>query len=479
MRPLRRPVRRPPLRRFAAAPLAMPLVVLPLLAAAAAAHAGLPPFEPLGDLPGGPFHSYATNVSADGSTVVGRSASSDAPNSYEAFRWTVATGMEGLGDLGTAFVDSRAEAVSADGSVVTGEGTPDVGDPRPFRWTQGTGLVALADSSGQMTRGHGFDISDDGSVIVGVGSSPGPNQAFRWTAATGMVGLGWLPAAFQDSFAFGTSGDGGVVCGISFSGPGADVETFRWTAATQMVGMGDVPGGLFYAIAWDVSGDGVTICGAARASSTTDELFVWTEAGGFVLPDPGHGASSSSSGEAVSADGSVVVGYGPGGAMIWDEVHGMRTLADVLGGLGVDLTGWQLGAASGVSADGRTICGNGLNPDGDQEAWIARLPESTASPVPSPRPGRAVLTAAGPNPFPERTAFRLALPRGGAHVHAVVHGIDGAALRVLADDVLPPGPNVIRWDGRTERGVPVAGGVYLLRVDAGAQRFVRKLVLLR
>ncbi|MBZ0268077.1 hypothetical protein K8I85_07970, partial [bacterium] len=419
------------------------------------------------------------NVSADGSTVVGRSASTDAPSSYEAFRWTKAGGMEGLGDLGTAFVDSWAQAVSADGSVVAGEGTPDSGVSLPFRWTEGTGLVALVDSSGRMTRGQAFDISDDGSVIVGVGSSPGPNQGFRWTATTGMVGLGWLPAAFQDSFAFGTSGDGGVVCGISFSGPGSDVETFRWTAATGLVGMGDVPGGIFYAIAWDVSADGSTICGAARTSFGNDEIFVWTEAGGFVLPDATHGASGGSSGEAVSADGSVVVGYGPGGPMIRDSAHGMRRLDDLLAGLGVDLTGWQLGVASGVSADGRTICGNGMNPDGHQEAWIARLPEATASPAPAPQLGRAVLAAAGPNPFPARTAFRLALPPGGARVRATVHGIDGSTHRVLVDDVLPSGTNVIGWDGRSDRGTPVAGGVYLLRINAGAQRFVRKLVLLR
>lgn len=446
---------------------------------AAAARAGLPLFEGLGDLPGGAFYSYAYSLSADGSTVVGRSVSTDTPSSHEAFRWTAQAGITGLGDLGAAFMDSDAQAVSADGSVVAGEATPDAGPGVAYRWTEATGLVALADSSGQMARSQAFAISDDGAVIVGVGSQPGPNQGFRWTAPAGMTGLGWLPADIQDSFAFGTSGNGGVVCGISFSGDSFGVETFRWTPAAGLVGMGDVPGGVFYAIAWDVSADGGTICGAARTSFGNDELFVWTEAGGFTLPDAEHGASSGSSGEAVSADGSVVVGYGLGGAVMWDAAHGLRRIDDVLDDLGADLSGWELHNASGVSADGRTIAGNGRNPAGDLEAWIARLPAPTAIPEGTSLAGRATLTAAGPNPFPAGTAFRLALPPGGARVRAAILRVDGALVRVLADGALPAGPHEIRWDGAGPGGTPAAAGVYFLRVEAGPERFVRKLVPVR
>jgi hypothetical protein len=41
---------------------------------------------------------------------------------------------------------------------------------------------------------------------------------------------------------------------------------------------------------------------------------------------------------------------------------------------GLDLTGWTLDAAYGVSADGRTIVGYGSGPDG-AEAWMAVIPE--------------------------------------------------------------------------------------------------------
>jgi hypothetical protein len=68
-----------------------------------------------------------------------------------------------------------------------------------------------------------------------------------------------------------------------------------------------------------------------------------------------------------------------------DAIHGMRRLQDVLTANGAELTGWILGDALGISADGRTIVGVGTNPDGELEAWLAIIRE----------PGTAILLAAG------------------------------------------------------------------------------------
>ena len=40
---------------------------------------------------------------------------------------------------------------------------------------------------------------------------------------------------------------------------------------------------------------------------------------------------------------------------------------------GIEITGWSLGAATGISPDGKTIIGQGTNPGGNQEAWIISL----------------------------------------------------------------------------------------------------------
>jgi len=84
----------------------------------------------------------------------------------------------------------------------------------------------------------------------------------------------------------------------------------------------------------------------------------------------------------VSADGSVVVGNshsassGIGEAFRWTSGGGMVSLRDLLVNHGVsNLTGCKLVAATGISADGRTIVGYGTNPDGNTEAWIATVPE--------------------------------------------------------------------------------------------------------
>jgi hypothetical protein len=41
------------------------------------------------------------------------------------------------------------------------------------------------------------------------------------------------------------------------------------------------------------------------------------------------------------------------------------------------LTGWTLQQALGISADGNTIVGDGIDPNGLTEGWIATIPEPT------------------------------------------------------------------------------------------------------
>jgi hypothetical protein len=44
--------------------------------------------------------------------------------------------------------------------------------------------------------------------------------------------------------------------------------------------------------------------------------------------------------------------------------------------LGLDLAGWQLLRATGITPDGRVIVGDGINPEGFTQAWRAVLPEA-------------------------------------------------------------------------------------------------------
>jgi len=54
----------------------------------------------------------------------------------------------------------------------------------------------------------------------------------------------------------------------------------------------------------------------------------------------------------------------------------MRPLTSVLTEAGVDLSGWYLESARGISADGKTVIGDGFYGDGNHEySYIAYLPK--------------------------------------------------------------------------------------------------------
>ena len=328
----------------------------------------------LGDLPGPVVNSAAWAVSADGSTVVGQGSSSR----IEAFRWTAEDGMQGLdflppGNLGP----SVAQAVSGDGTVVVGYSYSSNGI-RPFRWTSETGMVSLGEFPGRSGDVTATAVSANGRVIVGTGSEAGL-EAFRWTAETGIVGLGFPPGGFTSSEARGISADGSVAVGDAF-GMSAGAVAFRWTAEAGMESLADAVGTPFDADAAATSADGAVIVGTLFGPTGT-EAFRWTKHGAVGLGQLDGGRSSVA--WAVSADGSVVVGRGfvegeGSVAFIWRADLGMQSLQELLvaeQGLAGALDGWTLETATGVSADGSTIVGLGVNPDGRTEAWIAVLPE--------------------------------------------------------------------------------------------------------
>ena len=138
----------------------------------------------LGDLPGGDFDSSADAVSADGSVVAGFDGS-------EAMRWTSVDGMVGLGDLPGGDLFSALwgnESISADGSTVVGSSASASGH-EAFRWTSAQGMVALGLPQGAQDS-FAIAVSGDGSIIVGrVDYSVFSGNAFIWDAIHGVRGL--------------------------------------------------------------------------------------------------------------------------------------------------------------------------------------------------------------------------------------------------------------------------------------------------
>jgi uncharacterized membrane protein len=151
--------------------------------------------ESLGDLPGGGVQSLASDLSADGSVIVGSGAAGSTFEN-EASVWTEASGMIGLGFLPGEPHDSRATAVSANGSIIGGwasrlvpqEGVDEFGDPLPplelggaVTWRNGGRIILFEDSLTALGLGaeidgwllHSIDgISSDGQTFVGTGTNP-------------------------------------------------------------------------------------------------------------------------------------------------------------------------------------------------------------------------------------------------------------------------------------------------------------------
>ncbi len=90
-------------------------------------------------------------------------------------------------------------------------------------------------------------------------------------------------------------------------------------------------------------------------------------------------------------------------------------------------------------------------------------------------------------PTPAPSNGQLSVPYGlkhPAHVTARVFDASGRRVRLLQDGLLGKGTHLIRWDGMSDSGLPVAPGIYFLRVTdgrrlAGSGELTRKLVVVK
>jgi len=297
-------------------------------------------------------NSEARGVSADGSSVVGASRSGTSATGNRAIRWRNGS----LTDLGlpTGANSATAFAASSNGNVVIGDAVLSGGGTQGFRWSGGT--IALLPLASYGTYSTARDISDNGNVIVGWGDRDTEHRALVWTnqvAATyGSIDPLYFNAVTPD--------------GSLFGGRMVNSPATHSTSSTVFGLLNGYTGGEFTSL----TGTGTTRGAGFLVSTTNDRAVRWT-AGGSAM-DLGT-LSGSSRALSISADGSIIVGTSGNQAFIWDELNGMRSLATVLTGAGVSLSGWSLQSATGVSANGKTIVGYGTH-NGVTEGFIAALP---------------------------------------------------------------------------------------------------------
>ncbi len=188
----------------------------------------------------------------------------------------VCAGMQHLGSLGG--ISGGASDVSADGSVIVGTSATPTGRLHTFRWTKTAGMQDLgALGSGSV----GSFVSADGSTVVGTWSlAPGRLGGFRWTESGGMHDLGFLPT-FDSLLVSGVSEDGTVVVGTVRNGQ-SEHRAFRWTLGAGLQDLGALSGQIFSS-ALAVSRDGTTVVGVSEMNGPMwqPSAFRWTESAGM------------------------------------------------------------------------------------------------------------------------------------------------------------------------------------------------------
>jgi flagellar hook assembly protein FlgD len=88
------------------------------------------------------------------------------------------------------------------------------------------------------------------------------------------------------------------------------------------------------------------------------------------------------------------------------------------------------------------------------------------------------LTSVHPNPFNPQTTLAYTLWEDG-HVQMMIYDVRGSLVRRLVDQDMPAGEHRVVWNGADQTGLPVASGIYFVRLSAGSQVDTRKIVLLK
>ena len=83
-----------------------------------------------------------------------------------------------------------------------------------------------------------------------------------------------------------------------------------------------------------------------------------------------------------------------------------------------------------------------------------------------------------PNPFNPTTTILYDLPEAGM-VHLVIYDVLGRQVRTLINQDLTAGYHKTVWDATDDLGIPLSGGLYIYRINAGGYSKTMKMVLLK
>ena len=330
-------------------------------------------FQGLGGLDGWQ-KSVAVDASRDGAVIVGFSSSQGIYN--EPVRWT-SDAPQGLTvpDVEGARGISTARAISSDGQYVAGSVRGMKRSDRAIRWSA-DGAHLILNQREPFRSMEPAGISEGGKVVVGFGRA-GYGCLRQSNCYQPFIAKNGIATPLLDSGkemygqARGVSNDGAIVAGTLTAKDGG--MAFVWQDGSVKK-LGSLPGATT-SMAHAISGNGKVVVGRSYPNAFRWEADKMENLGNLGLHD-------QCVAHAVSENGSRVIGScGSSKAkvaatvFVWQRDTGMRELSNVLSEeYGIDLSGWKVTSGFGVSGDGRVIVGDGYNPEGTKEAWVAVLP---------------------------------------------------------------------------------------------------------
>jgi hypothetical protein len=118
----------------------------------------------------------------------------------------------------------------------------------------------------------------------------------------------------------------------------------------------------------------------------------------------------------------------------------------------------------------RLVVRDALGEEQSSESWVD---------VPAAGAPRAIaLESARPNPFFERVAMRFGVPASGP-VKLSVYDLQGRKVADIVDRTESAGWRDVEWNGRDNRGRPVASGSYFARLESTGTIRTTKIILAR
>ena len=438
---------------------------------------------------------YVTDVSDDGTVVVGNTAAD-----LEPFRWTEATGLVPLGMATGPVIGTGAgiPGVSADGTRVASTIlTADSLYATQGLWTLGQGWQQLMPPTPpdgglvDLSYGSVWGISGDGANVVGLYWRPGVGNrahASNWTEPTGVYDLGSTGGTGGASRANGANYDGSVIVGWDEHATGP-WRPCAWVNGNQSILSPDDGFGQGYA----VTPDGHVVTGYQndpRNGQLSAALWRWNGTGWDEAEILGVLQGTFNPGRAIgygiSADASIIVGFNTYAGdpfdtdgFFWTEETGMVDVDTFLAEHDLTPANFDVKSLQAVTTDGTEMFGFGSSTVAPFVArtFVIRLDTAVGAPVIADASTTDLLFAR-PNPTRGPTTLTLDLPRD-VHGTLTIHDLAGRLVRQLSSGSIPSGRHEFAWDGRDENGSHVSAGVYCSRFVATGMHDTCKLVVLR